>query len=123
MKLDVVRDLLDKQLTDRLGERMGRVDGVVLALRDGEQPVVEHFELGATVLARRIHPLAERFVAWLRRKWPVRREAVQIVPWHQVVEITSNDLKVAFEAEQTPAADWERWLREHVIGKIPGSSK
>ena len=123
MKLDVIRDLLDKQLVDRYGTMMGRADGVVIAIREGEQPEIDHLQLGATVLARRVHPLAERFVEWLRRKWPVRPEAVQIVRWPEIIEITSHDLKLDVDAEKTAALDWERWLRDHVVSKIPGSSR
>lgn len=123
MRLDLVRDILDKQLIDRFGTMMGRVDGLVIAIREGGQPEVDHLQLGAKVLARRVHPLAERFVDWLRRRWPVRHEAVQIVRWPTVAEITAHDLKLDLEAETTPALAWERWLREHVVGKIPGASK
>lgn len=123
MHLDLVRDVLDKQLIDRYETMMGRADGVVLALRDGEPPEVDHLQLGAVVLARRLHPLAERFVEWLRRRWPVRHEAVQIVRWPTVAEITAHDLKLDLEAETTPALEWERWLRTHIVDRIPGSSK
>ncbi len=123
MKLDLVRDILDKQLVDRFGTMMGRADGVVIAVGDGEQPVVDHLQLGAMVLARRLHPSAARFVEWLRRRWPVRHEPVQIVRWPTVAEITRHDLKLDLEAESTSALEWEVWLREHVISKIPGSSK
>jgi hypothetical protein len=27
------------------------------------------------------------------------------------------------DAEETPAFAWERWLREHIVEKIPGSGK
>ena len=44
--VDLVRDLLDKQLVDRRHEPMGRVDGVVLTFADGEQPRVTSLESG-----------------------------------------------------------------------------
>jgi hypothetical protein len=123
MKLDLIRDILDKQLIDRHCSPMGRADGVVIVIRDGEQPEFDHLQLGATILARRLHPRAERVVEWFRRRWPVRQEAVQVVRWPQIAEITSHDIKVDLEAEETPAMDWERWLRDHVVSRIPGSSK
>lgn len=121
MRLDVIRDILDKQLIDRDGTSMGRADGVVLEIRDGEQPVVDHLQLGAIVLARRLHPRAVRVVEWFRRRWPVRHEAVQVVRWPQIADITSHDIRLNLEVEKTPAFDWERWLRDHVVSKIPGS--
>lgn len=123
MKFDLVRDILDKQLIDRFGERMGRADGVVIALRDDEQPVVDHLQLGAEVLARRLGRPVVRLVKWMRRRFPVREEAVQIVRWPSVAEITSHHLKLDLDAQHTPAADWERWLSQHIVEKIPGSTK
>lgn len=123
MKLDLIRDILDNQLIDRNGTFMGRADGVVIALRDGEQPVVDHLQLGAIVLARRIGRRSERLVEWFRRRFPVREEAVQIVRWPQIAEITRHDIRVDLDAEQTPAMQWERWLRDHIVAKIPGSAK
>ena len=38
--MDLVRDLLDRQLTDRSGRNLGRVDGVVLELRANRPPRV-----------------------------------------------------------------------------------
>lgn len=63
--MDLVRDLLDKQVMDRNGREMGRVDGVVLELRDGAPPRVARIEIGGSVLAWRIHPLLARWVEGL----------------------------------------------------------
>jgi hypothetical protein len=123
MKLDLIRDMLDKQLVDRSGMKMGRADGVVIALRDGEQPVVDHLQLGAEVLAHRLGGPAVRFVKWMRRRFPVREEAVLVVRWPSVAEITSHHMKLDLDAEHTSAFAWERWLREHIVAKIPGSSE
>jgi hypothetical protein len=122
MAIDLVRDVLDKQLIDRQETKMGRVDGVVLELRDDGPPRVDHFELGFAVLARRIHPRVETWLQALRRRWSVRRTARQHVPWSVVVEITPHHIKLELDALETPAFDWERWLRAHVIRRLPGGS-
>lgn len=120
MRLKLARDVLDQQLIDRNGTKMGRVDGLVLAI-DGEGPPrVDHFELGFVVLARRLHPRLERLLQSVRRRWSVRTSARQLVPWSAVEEIKPGHIKVNFDALSTPAFDWERWLRAHVIARIPG---
>jgi hypothetical protein len=53
----------------------------------------------------------------------VRRTACYRVEWSQVKEIRPYHIQVDVEALKTPAFDWERWLRDHVIAKMPGSSK
>lgn len=121
MDIDITRDVLDQQLIDRNNTKMGRVDGVVLAIDDNGPPTVHHFELGFAVLAERIHPRLERWLEAIRRRWSVRKEARYIVPWSEVAEVTENHIKVSIDALQTPAFDWERWLRDKVITRIPGA--
>jgi hypothetical protein len=121
MDLDLARDVLDQQLIDRNGTKMGRVDGLVIAFEENGRPRVDHFELGFAVLACRIHPRLERWLDAIRRRWSVRKVARQIVPWSDVAEVTENHIKLTIDAFQTPAFDWERWLRDHVVTKIPGS--
>ena len=121
MRLELIRDVLDRQLIDRRGTKMGRVDGVVLRVEEGQPPRVDHFDLGFVVLAGRVHPLAERMVKALRRRVKVREVAVQEVPWDVVGEITPEHIKIDIDAYETPAFAWERWLREHVVQHIPGS--
>lgn len=116
---DLMRDVLDKQLVDCNETRMGRVDGVVLAVDGDGPPRVDHLELGFSVLARRVHP---RLEAWLQslRRWSVRRSARQIVKWSSVVEMKPEHIKLDFDAWQTPAFDWEKAMRK-VVSKMPGS--
>ena len=71
-QIDIIRDILDKQLVDREDTEMGRVDGIVLSIDDGA-PRIDHFELGFVVLARRLHPRLERWLQALRSRWTVRR--------------------------------------------------
>jgi hypothetical protein len=118
--IDVIRDLLDKQLLDRSETKMGRIDGIVLAIGDGA-PKVDHFELGFAVLASRLHPRVEKWFVALRNRRSVRRSARQMVPWSAVQEITPHGVKLDLDAIDTPAFDWERWLRDHVVSKIPGT--
>src|SRR5260370_10029407 len=117
-ELDLARDVLDKQLVDSDDTAMGRVDGIVLAIGDGA-PRIDHFELGFSVLARRVHPRVEQWLQVLRR-WSPRRTARQIVPWSAVQEINSHDVPLDLKAIDTPAFDWERWLRKRIVSKLPG---
>ncbi|HEV2855249.1 MAG TPA: hypothetical protein VHC97_20815 [Thermoanaerobaculia bacterium] len=118
-KLDLARDVLDKLVVDKGGTKMGRVDGLVLDLQGGGPPRVEVIEMGFVVLARRVHPRVERWVERLRR-WSVRKTARQRVPWAKVKEVTPYHVQVDLEALKTPAFDWERWLRDHFVAKVPG---
>ncbi|HEX6904589.1 MAG TPA: hypothetical protein VF789_33075 [Thermoanaerobaculia bacterium] len=118
-KLDLARDVLDKLVVDREGTKMGRVDGLVIDLSGDGPPRVEAIEMGFVVLARRVHPRVERWVERLRR-WSVRRTARFRVPWEKVKEVTNYHVQVDLKALETPAFDWERWLRDRFVAKVPG---
>lgn len=117
--LELARDILDNQVVDREETKMGRVDGLVLELREGQPPRVDHIEMGGVVLARRLSPRLERWVDGWRRRFGVRKVARYKVPWSAVLELNSYHLKLDVAALDTPNFDWERWLRDHVIEHIP----
>lgn len=120
-QIDLVRDVLDQQLVDSDETKMGRVDGLVLTIDGKGQPRVDHLELGFAVLARRIHPRVEEWLLAVRRRFSVRRSARQSVPWSSVIDVNLHHIKVDVQAFDTPALDWERWLRNRIVAKIPGS--
>ncbi len=112
--LDLVRDVLDTQMLDELRDPMGRVDGLVLELRDGAPPRLAFIEMGGVVLARRIHP---RLGAWLAR---VRGVTPFRIPWERVRNV-GLDVEVDICRDDTPAMTIECWLRDHIVRHIPGS--
>jgi hypothetical protein len=120
--MHIFRELLDKQIVDRDEERMGRVDAILVELRDSEPPVVTDLELGGVSIAHRVHPRLERWAERLHNRLGIRRSARYRIPWSKVLEVDIHRVKVDVHADDTPAMDWERWLRRNVIGKIPGAS-
>src|ERR1700712_3843560 len=92
--LELGRDVLDKQVVDREEIKMGRVDGLILEIRDGQPPRIEAMGMGGVVLAARIHPRLARWVDGWRRRFGIRKTAVYRVPWSAVLEITSYDIKI-----------------------------
>ena len=121
-KLDLTRDVLDKQAVDRDGTKMGRVDGLVLELRGDRPPRVDAIEMGFAVLARRVGPRTERWLEKLRR-FSIRRTARQRVPWETVIEVQLYHIKLDVKAFDTPAFAWERWLRDHFVAKAEAKPK
>jgi sporulation protein YlmC with PRC-barrel domain len=118
--VNLTRDILDQQVVDRRGQRMGKVDGVILELREGEPPRIAAIEIGPVTLLRRMHPrLAEWVQRWLRRHGP-RSDGTFRVPWSKVLAI-GVDLRVDVVADGTAARAWEEWLRDRVIRRIPGA--
>jgi hypothetical protein len=118
--MNLIRDVLDKELLDCEEEPMGRVDGLVMHAGKSSQPRVTHIEVGGAAPWERVHPVFGRLAQRLARLWgPKRREQVRI-PWSHV-QTVGRDIKLDIEARGTGAIDWEIWLARHVIEHIPGS--
>jgi sporulation protein YlmC with PRC-barrel domain len=119
--MELIRDILDKQVVDREQTKIGKVDGIVLELRDGQAPRVAAIEIGAVALARRLGRRTGRLASALG--WAMggeeHREPCRI-EWHKVRDI-GVDLQMDVLGRQTKIFDWQNWLRDHVIGRIPGA--
>lgn len=115
----LVRDVLDKKLLDREDCEMGRVDGLVMQVRERSQPRITHIQIGGTTLWMRLHPAFARIAARLGGMWgPKRSEPVKI-PWSRVVT-AGRDIKLDVKAKETGAIDWEIWIARQIIERLPG---
>jgi sporulation protein YlmC with PRC-barrel domain len=117
--LDLIRDVLDKQMVDRHGRRCGKVDGLVLVIGAG-QPRVVGLQVGGGTLARRISVRLGRWAASWARRLGIRDGQPYRIPWSRVVSV---DLEVALDldARRSNLDAAERVLRERLVGKIPGA--
>jgi sporulation protein YlmC with PRC-barrel domain len=118
--VDLVRDLLDKPVMDRDGRDMGRVDSVIVSLRDGRAPRVAAIEIGPSVLARRLWPPLGRWVAALEAAIGYEAARQVVVPVSRILEVKDR-VRVDVRASETSALAVDervrRWLRH-----IPGAS-
>jgi hypothetical protein len=110
--MDLIRDVLDSELVDRNHRRLGKVDGIVIELRDGRPPVLRYIETGWAAKVRRVHPKLAR---WLTRR--LRRP--YRIPWTAIRDI-GVDIQVALDARETPLLRTEERLRR-IFMRIPGS--
>lgn len=118
--MDVLRDLLDKQLIDGRHRDSGRVDTVIFSLREGGPPRLVAIEVGPVALARRIHRgWSARLERWLARFGDGLAKPVRI----PVEELDwENGIHVRWDAsaDPNPTFAWELWWRRHVVAKLPG---
>jgi len=67
----------------------------------------------------RVHPFLGRLSKRLATIWgPKRNEPVKI-PWSRV-ETVGRDVKLDVKGKDTGALDWEIWVAQHIIERIPG---
>ena len=119
--IHLVRDVLDTQVLDRKRRPMGKVDGIGLELRGGAPPRVAYFEIEAATAWRR---LGERYGRWAGRiasRWQGPGHPYRF-PWSRVRDL-DIDMEIEVDAERTPAFDFERWLRNHVVKNLPGGRR
>jgi hypothetical protein len=120
--LPLVRDVLDKQIHDVNDCKVGKVDGIVLALRANRPPRVIAIELDQATAWRRVHRKLGDLVEWIERQFePGAHGPVRILFAHVVR--TGIDVDVDIDSKHTRALAWEDWLEEHVIAKIPGGRR
>lgn len=119
-RLHLFRDVLDNQMIDVNGCESGKVDGIVVQLRDGAPPLLVAIENGLPEQVRRISERVGDWIAALGRRWGVRHGQVYRIPWSRVKR-TGINVRLDLDATKTPLYAWETWVREHIVEKIPRS--
>jgi sporulation protein YlmC with PRC-barrel domain len=114
----LVADILDQQIVDAKKTKLGKIDGLVIVLREGKPPRVAYIECGAPVWARRLGRWCERLALALNRRFGVREKPRYRIPWSKVKSI---GIDVVVDVDEHPLLAWEEWLSEHVVGRIPFS--
>ena len=116
--MHLVRDLLDNQVCDARNRKMGKVDGIVLVLRQGRPPRVAAIELGMSTLLLRISERLARFAARLERRWGITDGEPVRIPMSKVGR-AGPDVRDEIDADRTTVYDWEHWLDRVLIQRIP----
>jgi sporulation protein YlmC with PRC-barrel domain len=116
--MHLVRDLLDNQVRDEQNRRMGKVDGIVLVLRQGRPPRVAAIELGMSTLLGRISHRLGSLATRLERRWGISDGEPLRIPFNKIESI-GIDVTVKVDAVRTTVYDWERWIRRVLIERIP----
>jgi sporulation protein YlmC with PRC-barrel domain len=114
-------DLLDRQIVDRDGRPVGKVDDVELTYDDDGVPRVTGLLLGQQVLGERIGGALGRWISAVARRMsePPDQPPIRIgMAWVSEVD-SAVHLSVARELVAEPPL--EGWLRDHLISRIPGA--
>src|SRR4051794_36545240 len=118
--MDLIREVLDKQVLDRREEKMGKVDGIVLELREDGPPRLAFLEIGPSALAHRFSPLLGEWMEALARHLGVSDgRPLRVAP--RAIREVLVDVKVDVDARETAAMAWEQWVAERIVRALPGS--
>jgi sporulation protein YlmC with PRC-barrel domain len=113
--------LLDRQLVDRTGALVGKVDDVEFSAGDDGPPTVTALLVGQEPLGERLGGALGRTMAGAARRLRGDAESAPIrIPYEVVAEVgAAITLSVSRDLLTQPAL--EQWLQEHLIGRIPGA--
>jgi len=116
----LVHDVLDVQVVDRTRRKMGRVDGIVIELRDGEPPRVAALLVGGSVLAERVGRWMLALTRGVLRLLRIEPAITRIA--FEKVRVVGSCVELDLDAGSTSALRTERWLDAHVVCRIPGGT-
>lgn len=122
MRIYVGFDLLDRQILDRDGLPVGKVDDIELAVaRDGTLSV-SALLVGAQAWGARLGGRLGDSLAGLASRSQRRTPAGPIRIPVDLVREAKAAITLSVSRDLLAEPELETWLREHVIDRIPGSS-
>jgi hypothetical protein len=119
--IDAGLSLLDRQIIDVDERFAGNVDDLELTVLDEGAPYVTAILAGPGSLSRRI---GGRLGSWIEsvhaRLHPSSDPVPASISWGVVTEVGSA-VRLSVPRSALEVDLFESWVREHVIGRIPGS--
>lgn len=113
-------DVLDMQLCNGQGEKIGRVDALVLELVDGQPLRVKTIHVGGPARQDRMGAWARVLGRALRSLGGGQETGISEIPFSAVRKI-GDSIVVDVDEKTLPSEHIERWLCERVVRRIPGS--
>jgi hypothetical protein len=121
-ELHMARDVLDKLLRDKNGRECGRVDSVIIKVRPGQPAIVTEMECGIFIALRRVNAGVAEWLAHVAlRVLPLPLGSVKLSIDKFSHEGQFIELPIDSEADRRLMRA-EKWLRTHVIERIPGGA-
>ncbi len=114
--MHLAREVLDKEILDRDGFKGGKVDDLLLELREGEPPVVRSILTQHGALTCDMGRLLPRINAWVRRRLLALEPdtAPVTLGWERVtrIDVTVHIDQSRWDANlmRSEQAVWERWI-------------
>ncbi|MBY8875224.1 hypothetical protein K7640_25665 [Micromonospora sp. PLK6-60] len=123
MRIQLAKQLLDRQIVDSDGRLVGRVDDIAFAVDDDGFPYVACLLTGQGALGQRIGGRIGRILVAVADRFvddppvpPLR------IPLDQVAHLGSA-VRLRCPASALPPSPVESWLRRHLIDRIPGANR
>ncbi|WBB81050.1 hypothetical protein O7606_06615 [Micromonospora sp. WMMD882] len=114
-------NLLDRQILDRAGIPLGKVDDVELRrTRDGVR--VSALLTGQRALGERFGGLVGRWITAVAERWDDDGDHLRRIPYELVGRVDAA-VRLTVARDRLPEPALEAWLDTHLIGRIPGAGR
>jgi sporulation protein YlmC with PRC-barrel domain len=119
-RMDVGFQLLDRQIVDRYGMEVGKVDDVELTVPEHGPPYLSALLVGPPAIGPRIGGWLGRAVASVARRLRSAPGGPLRIPFDVVGDV-GIAITLTISRDLLAEPELEHWLRNHVIARIPGS--
>ncbi|HZU11840.1 MAG TPA: hypothetical protein VFB58_03295 [Chloroflexota bacterium] len=121
--MNLFRDVMDKELDDCDGDKMGKVDDILLELRPDGAAVVRAIVMGPGSLSPMLPSFLARLGRWIEERLlgSAADQPIEI-PWEKVMSIDVV-VKVDVDRHQVGATHTEEALWDRFISPLPWSRR
>ncbi|TDB70505.1 hypothetical protein [Micromonospora sp. KC723] len=123
MRIQLGRQLLDRQIVDVDGRLVGKVDDVEFAVDDEGYPYVVCLLSGQHALGRRIGGRIGRLLVAVADRFSENPPVPPLRLPMTLVGRVDSAVWLRCRADELPPPPVEVWLRRHLIGLIPGAGR
>jgi hypothetical protein len=120
MPLLIGFDLLDRQIVDRDGTPVGKVDDVELATAADGALYVAALLTGQQALGARFGGVLGRWITAVAARLDIHRLGPRRIGYDLVATVDSA-VHLSVRRDLLPEPALETWLNDHLIGRIPGA--
>ncbi|MEO3781118.1 hypothetical protein ABGB16_30845 [Micromonospora sp. B11E3] len=123
MRLQLNGRLLDRQIVDRDGRLVGKVDDVEFASDTDGVPYVHALLTGQVALGQRIGGRVGRLLVAVAEQFVEDLPAAPMRIPYGLVERVDSAVRLRVPLDELPRSPVEAWLRRHLIDRIPGAGR
>ncbi|WP_320067891.1 PRC-barrel domain-containing protein [Micromonospora sp. RTGN7] len=123
MRMQLGRQLLDRQIVDRDGRLVGKVDDVEFGVDTDRVPYVTALLTGQGALGQRIGGRVGRLLVAVADRFVDDPSAAPLRIPYPMVERVDSAVRLRTRLDELPGSPTEAWVRRHLIDRIPGSNR
>jgi sporulation protein YlmC with PRC-barrel domain len=123
VRIQISRELLDRQLVDLDGRLVGKVDDVEFALDADGMPYLRTLLSGPGALGQRVGGRLGRMLVLAAERFVTDRPVAPLRIPYALVDRVDSAVWLRVRAEELAAPPVEEWLRRNLIDRIPGADR